>query len=72
MQPIIRSTSRLECYEGEKWLSLLLKLLNFRKSDGKNKEWMWIEELIYKPRHFGKLREYILNRIEFIKTTNGQ
>jgi hypothetical protein len=37
MEPIVRSSRRLGRYEGDKWLELLLEMLTFRKSDGKNK-----------------------------------
>jgi hypothetical protein len=67
MEPI-NQTSRKQAREEEcKNIELLLEFLNFRREDRKNKEWNWLEELIFKQRNFEKIVGYLHGRMDFIR-----
>lgn len=67
MNPLVRSTRGSKTSHADKWLELLLQLLEFRRSDAANKEWTWIEDVVFRPKHFARLRSYLQHRIETIR-----
>lgn len=67
LEPINQSSRKQIREEECRHLELLLELFAFRRDDRSNKEWNWLEEVIFKPRNFDKIAEYVRGRMDYLK-----